>query len=94
MASVEKVEKEYDQIKSDVESLKANLKSIAETLKRQTESQARAGYEKVREIGDKARHQAKQGAAIIEDQIEERPLISVLTAFGVGFVIGKLLNRH
>ncbi|HET8551147.1 MAG TPA: hypothetical protein VFM97_01565 [Gammaproteobacteria bacterium] len=86
-------EKDINAIKGDVESLRSELKSLTDTIKREAEHQARAGYEKVREYGEKARHQAKQGAAMVEDQIEERPLISVLTAFGVGFVIGKLLDR-
>lgn len=86
-------EKELDEVKGDVASIKGELKSVVEMLKRQAESQARQGYEKVREVSDKARYQAKQGAALVEEQIEERPLISVLAAFGVGFIIGKLLDR-
>lgn len=86
-------EKDIHEIKSDVDSLKSDLRSLTDSLKRQAESQARAGYAKAREAGDKVRHQAQQGAAMVEDQIEERPLISVLTAFGVGFLIGKLLDR-
>jgi ElaB/YqjD/DUF883 family membrane-anchored ribosome-binding protein len=29
----------------------------------------------------------------VEQQIEERPFISVLVAFGIGLLIGKLLDR-
>jgi ElaB/YqjD/DUF883 family membrane-anchored ribosome-binding protein len=35
----------------------------------------------------------RQGVAAVEQQIEERPFISVLVAFGIGLVIGKLINR-
>lgn len=87
-------EKEFDQMKDEVQSLRTELKSLAESWKRQAEAQARAGYEKVREAGGRAREQAKAGADALGDQIEERPLISVMTAFGVGFVIGKLLGRR
>jgi ElaB/YqjD/DUF883 family membrane-anchored ribosome-binding protein len=31
--------------------------------------------------------------ASLEHQIEERPFISVLVAFGIGVVVGKLINR-
>ncbi|HET6655276.1 MAG TPA: DUF883 domain-containing protein [Gammaproteobacteria bacterium] len=86
-------EKDIHAIKSEVDSLKSELRSLTESLKREAEAQARAGYAKAREASDKVRHQARQGAAMVEDQIEERPLISVLTAFGVGFLIGKILDR-
>lgn len=86
-------EKEFDQMKGDVQALKADLKSLTESLRRQAEHQARAGYDRVREASGKARDQAKAGADALGDQIEERPLVSVMTAFGVGFVIGKLLGR-
>jgi ElaB/YqjD/DUF883 family membrane-anchored ribosome-binding protein len=29
----------------------------------------------------------------VKQQIEERPVISLLVAFGIGLVIGKLINR-
>jgi ElaB/YqjD/DUF883 family membrane-anchored ribosome-binding protein len=44
---------------------------------------------------DMTRDPARQhdhGAAAVEHQIEQRPFISVLVAFGVGVVIGKLIN--
>ncbi|HET6725372.1 MAG TPA: hypothetical protein VFH85_05150 [Gammaproteobacteria bacterium] len=86
-------EKDIHALKGDVDALRSDIKSLAESIKRQAESQARAGYARAREAGEKVRHQAERGAAAVEEQIEERPLISVLTAFGVGFVLGKLLDR-
>jgi ElaB/YqjD/DUF883 family membrane-anchored ribosome-binding protein len=35
----------------------------------------------------------REGVAALEQQIEERPFISLLVAFGIGVVIGKLINR-
>ena len=49
------------------------------------------------EVWDDATNEAsrrgREGAAALEQQIEERPVISLLVAFGVGLVIGKLINR-
>jgi ElaB/YqjD/DUF883 family membrane-anchored ribosome-binding protein len=35
----------------------------------------------------------RKGVAAVKQQIEERPFISLLVAFGIGLVIGKLINR-
>jgi ElaB/YqjD/DUF883 family membrane-anchored ribosome-binding protein len=42
---------------------------------------------------NEASRRGREGAAAVEHQIEERPFISVLMAFGIGVVIGKLINR-
>ncbi len=87
-------EKDIHALKGDMDSLKADISSLSDSVKHQTRHQARAGYAKAQEYGQKARHQAEHGAQVFEDQIEERPLVSVLTAFGVGFILGKLLDRR
>jgi ElaB/YqjD/DUF883 family membrane-anchored ribosome-binding protein len=49
------------------------------------------------EVWDDATNEAsrrgREGAAALEQQIEERPFISVLVAFGIGVMIGRLFNR-
>ena len=40
-----------------------------------------------------ASRRGREGVAALEHQIDERPFISVLVAFGIGVVIGKLINR-
>jgi ElaB/YqjD/DUF883 family membrane-anchored ribosome-binding protein len=42
---------------------------------------------------NEASRRGREGVAAVEHQIEERPFISVLVAFGIGLVIGKLINR-
>jgi ElaB/YqjD/DUF883 family membrane-anchored ribosome-binding protein len=42
---------------------------------------------------NEASRRGRKGVATLEQQIEERPFISVLVAFGIGVVIGKLINR-
>lgn len=87
-------EQDISQLKDDMTKLKADLASIASTLKQEAGERARHGYDRVREAGNHAADYARSGAHAVEHQIEERPLVSVLSAFGIGFVIGKLLDRH
>jgi ElaB/YqjD/DUF883 family membrane-anchored ribosome-binding protein len=42
---------------------------------------------------NEATRRGRVGVAAVEQQIEERPFISVLVAFGIGLVIGNLINR-
>jgi ElaB/YqjD/DUF883 family membrane-anchored ribosome-binding protein len=42
---------------------------------------------------NEASRRGREGVAAVEQQINERPFISVLVAFGIGVVIGKLINR-
>jgi ElaB/YqjD/DUF883 family membrane-anchored ribosome-binding protein len=42
---------------------------------------------------NEASRRGREGIAAVEQQIEERPFISVLLAFVIGVLIGKLINR-
>ena len=66
---------------------KERLKRAAERFESQAEQQFQAAYDTVRESGKKA-------ADFSRDQIEKRPLTSVLVAFAAGFLIGKLTRRR
>jgi hypothetical protein len=44
-------------------------------------------------LGAVVAHKADDSTKLIADQVEEHPLISVLVAFGVGLVGGRLLSR-
>jgi len=46
-----------------------------------------------RQRAGEAREQADEWVADLGEHIEQRPFGSVLMAFGVGFVVGKLLDR-
>jgi ElaB/YqjD/DUF883 family membrane-anchored ribosome-binding protein len=42
---------------------------------------------------NEASRRGREGVAALEQQIEERPFISVLVAFVIGVLIGKLIGR-
>jgi hypothetical protein len=45
------------------------------------------------EATNDASRRGPRGVGALEQQIEKRPFISMLVAFGIGLVIGKLINR-
>lgn len=77
---------ELEKLKSDLATLRRDVASLTETLKERGTARARATAEGMRD-------QATQAAQTVGHQIEDRPYTSVLTAFGIGLVIGRLLDR-
>lgn len=92
------VEKEMDQLRSDVAALRKDLASLVSTLKDVGIEEGQNLYERTAERAkhtrDEARRRASNTYGALEKEVEERPLTSVLTAFGTGFMIGMLLDRR
>lgn len=84
--------KDVDKLKSDMDELRKDVASIAEALKELGTEKGREAFARAEEIGERARRRASAAEERVSHEIEERPFASVLTAFGVGFVIGKLLD--
>jgi ElaB/YqjD/DUF883 family membrane-anchored ribosome-binding protein len=82
---------------ADVQSLKRDLASLAEHSRGAIGSGA---SDAMSALGDEAQRLydgvAKQGrrqVKALSNQVEEQPLLSVLIAFGVGFLGGRILPR-
>lgn len=95
----EKTAAEHDigKLVADVQSLKRDLASLAEHSRGAIGSGA---SDAVNAIGDQAEQLynglAKQGrrqVKALSNQVEEQPLLSILIAFGVGFLGGRVLPR-
>jgi ElaB/YqjD/DUF883 family membrane-anchored ribosome-binding protein len=94
MAAEDDISKDIDQLKKDLAGLRADLGTLMAGVKELGLEQGRSAYERVRESGERARSQAQATQENVEHYIEERPLTSVLVAFGTGFVIGMLLGHR
>ena len=102
------LEEEFDTLKADLDKLRKDISSLAssfgdvatdEVKTRGRRARAAVGRvtDRAGEVWDDATNEAsrrgREGIAAVEQQIEERPFISLLMAFGIGLVIGKLSNR-
>ena len=102
------LEAEFGTLKADLDTLRKDISSLVssfgdaatdevKTRGRRARAAMGRATERAGEVWDDATNEAsrrgREGVAAFEQQIEERPLISVLVAFGVGLVIGKLINR-
>ena len=102
------LEEEFDTLKAGLDTLRKDINSLvgsfgdAATNEVKTRGRrARAAVGRVTDrAGDvwddatsEASRRGREGVAALEHQIDERPFVSVLVAFGIGVVIGKLINR-
>lgn len=75
-------QRDVEDLKSEFADLKSQVSHLAKTVGRMSGDTVEKGRERTREA-----------VGAVEHQISDRPLTSVSTALGVGFVIGRLLNR-
>jgi ElaB/YqjD/DUF883 family membrane-anchored ribosome-binding protein len=102
------LEEELDALKADLDKLRKDISTLVssfgdaatdavETSGRRARAAAGRVTDRAGEVWDNATNEASRrgraGVAAVEQQIEERPFISVLVAFGIGLVIGNLINR-
>jgi ElaB/YqjD/DUF883 family membrane-anchored ribosome-binding protein len=102
MAEQEDLRREVDDLKAHMSAIRTDLAALAESLKGMGRERADAAATRLRSEGervrasvqqarDEARLRGEAGLATLEAQIEEKPFVSVLTALGVGILIGRLL---
>lgn len=95
---------DLDGLKSEIEQLRSDLGSLFEAVLNAGEDKAEDATSSMREelherweaLRDSIEHAKERGEQAVETAqhtIEERPLISVMVAFGVGLLTGKLIGR-
>jgi ElaB/YqjD/DUF883 family membrane-anchored ribosome-binding protein len=91
------LESEFDTVKDDLSKLRSDISHLSAALKDTTSAGVREQIETIRSridrITDEARDHGRQTLDELTDHIEERPLASMLIAFGVGVLLGRLLDR-
>lgn len=85
--STRSIEEDIIALREDLKALSANVAGLAkdkgESLRAGLESQA-----------ERAAASGREAAESMQDAVRERPMTSVFIAFGVGILIGHLLDRR
>jgi ElaB/YqjD/DUF883 family membrane-anchored ribosome-binding protein len=103
--TVTKADQELDTIKEHVEALRTELALLTKHVKGLSSAALQraqtAGALKIEELGadleraaDTLRQHGQASVAQLEGTIRERPLLSLLAAFGAGMLIARLLERR
>ena len=91
------VEGEFGAVKDDLAKLRADIANLSAALKDLTSETVHEQLDSLKGRIDRATHDARdQGRQALDnlaDHIEERPVSSVLIAFGVGILLGRLFDR-
>lgn len=91
------LEGEFDTVRDDLTKLSNDIANLAASLKDGATDTAReqlaAARERFEQLTEEARTRGEEQLESLAATIEERPLTSVLIAFGVGIILGRLLDR-
>ncbi len=90
--------KDVETLKDDLSKLREDLTGIAQSLLEKGKTETEAAKDKLSEgLQDEfqaVRDKSKETVESIEDQIREKPLLSLLIAFIVGLFLGKLFDHR
>lgn len=84
---------ETEALRADIEALRQDLKNLASDVRSSGDRHARESLDQIRELYEDVRKQANEHGENLSAGIEARPLTSVLAAFGIGLLLGKIFGR-
>jgi ElaB/YqjD/DUF883 family membrane-anchored ribosome-binding protein len=78
--------KQVESLKEDIAKLRTDMTALFHDF-------MEAGKEEVSATTEKAGSEVKKGVEAVEKAIGEKPLLTLLSALAIGFLVGKLLDR-
>jgi ElaB/YqjD/DUF883 family membrane-anchored ribosome-binding protein len=92
---------DFDAIVRDLAALRQDFTDLMSKMKSGALKDANGAAENIlAQLGDRASHlydsvtaQGERSVKAVGRQVEERPVVSLLVAFGVGFIASRLLMR-
>lgn len=99
----EPIRKELDAIKDDISRLREDIAALTDAVKdvaaerindtkSRTQQTAQGTWEELEDKLEEVLQQGREGVDSVEQEIHQHPGGSLLTAFGLGFIIAKLLD--
>jgi ElaB/YqjD/DUF883 family membrane-anchored ribosome-binding protein len=95
---LEAVKEDLSKLRSDIAELTQKLiemgKSEAGSARNRIETEARNLVRELRHTLNETGERGRRTVESVEELLTEKPLISLLAAFGLGLLFGKLLERR
>jgi ElaB/YqjD/DUF883 family membrane-anchored ribosome-binding protein len=99
------LQKDLDLVKEDLARLRSDIADLTQKLldmgksevgsaRNRIETEARNLVRELRQTLDETGEQGRKTVESVERLLTERPLVSLLAAFGLGLLFGKLLERR
>ncbi|MEE4303254.1 DUF883 family protein [Wenzhouxiangella sediminis] len=86
-------DKELQELREEFNQLKDELSGIGKTVRQLAHTATDEGRDRLRSAAEHSRQQARETWSAFEHEVEERPMTSIAVALGIGFILGKLLDR-
>lgn len=81
------------ELQDQLETLRKDFSELTQTMKTMTSDYAKQGQDKLKAKADYAQEQARDSFYKAQGEVETHPYTSMAVAFGVGLVIGKILDK-
>lgn len=82
-----------EELQAQLTALREDFAGLTKTLKDMSSAYAEQGQARVKEAADKVQQQAKDSYGRVQSEVEAHPMSSLAIAFGIGLVLGKVLDR-
>ena len=93
-----RLETDIDQLKADLKRLNNTLVGLGRDSFDAVQSESAARLEALRkeadDIAQKLKSKGQSQYAAIEAQVQEKPLLTLIAAFGLGLIISRLIDRR
>jgi ElaB/YqjD/DUF883 family membrane-anchored ribosome-binding protein len=83
-----------EDLRADLDKMKSDLATLVDSFGKFAADSGREGMRAFDNVRSRAQAQATQSLESVEHQIAAKPLTSVLVAFAVGMVFGKMMDRR
>lgn len=92
------LKKDIDELRSALNTLTRDLRSAVDANAKSASAKAGEKLDEVRrdaaDIAHKVADRGRESAEAVADAVKERPLQSLLVAFGIGLLLSRLLDRR
>ena len=85
---------EVAKLRRDFDELRKDVSSLLDTMKDAGAQRGRDSWERARRAGESLHEEVESLQRQAESKIGDHPMTSVLSSFGLGFLIGLLLDRR
>jgi ElaB/YqjD/DUF883 family membrane-anchored ribosome-binding protein len=97
MATERNIEIEFDTVREDLTKLRSDIAAIKNTLQEVATEKVRARVNEAQQKFDKwsetARYRSRASLENFASEVEDRPLTSIMVAFGAGVILGRIFDR-
>jgi ElaB/YqjD/DUF883 family membrane-anchored ribosome-binding protein len=88
-----KVTEDLDELRAEVDRLTKALAEARGTFAEDADAHAESLRESAENVAEDLSERAQEGWSELQKQISDNPVQSAIIAFGIGFVLSRLLSR-